>query len=78
MPMKMVLFISTVFPLPVDSGKRAVVWCILKYLLEKHGAQQVTYVLLGRYGEAFSITDFPCGYLTLEEPSTLRRLWNIF
>jgi glycosyltransferase involved in cell wall biosynthesis len=76
--MKRVLFISTVFPFPVDSGKSAVVWGILKYLIEKHGAEQVTYVLLGRNGEAFSVTDFPCRYLTLEKPSTLRRLWNIF
>jgi hypothetical protein len=61
--MKEGLFISAVFPFPVDSGKRSVVWGILNYLIEKHGAEQVTYVLLGHYGEAFSITDFPCGYL---------------
>ena len=78
MPMKKVLFIGTVVPFPVDSGKRAVVWGILKYLIEKHGTEQVTYVLLGSYGEAFSITDFPCRYLALAKPSTLRRLWNIF
>jgi hypothetical protein len=76
--MKKVLFIGTVVPFPVDSGKRAVVWGILKYLIEKHGAEQVTYVVLRRYGGAFSITDLPCEYLALEKPSTLRRLWNIF
>jgi hypothetical protein len=33
--MKKVLFIGTVVPFPVDSGKRAVAWGILKYLIEK-------------------------------------------
>jgi hypothetical protein len=59
--MKKGLFISTVFPSRVDSGKRAVVWSILKDLIEKHGAEQVTCVVLGRYEKAFVVTDFPCG-----------------
>lgn len=76
--MKKVLFVSTVFPFPVDNGKRTVVWGILKYLIEKHGADQITYMLLGSSGdEASSTKDFPCRYLVLEKPSTLRRLWNI-
>ena len=76
--MKRIVFVSTIFPFPVDNGKRMVVWGILKYLIKKHGAEQVTYVLLGRDGGTFSVTDFPCQYLALEKPKVLRRLWNIF
>src|SRR5215218_9657986 len=75
--MKKVVFASTVFPFPIDNGKKLVIWGILKYLIERYGAKQVTYVLLGSENVASSITDLPCKCVVLGKPSTLRRLRNI-
>jgi len=75
--MKKVVFASTVFPLPIDNGKKLVIWGILKYLIELYGAEQVTYVLLGSENKASSITRLPCKCVVLGKPSTLYRVRNI-
>ena len=76
-PMSKVVFVSTVFPFPADFGKKLVVGGILKYLILRYGAEQVTYVLLGSENKSSSIPDFPCRYLALGKPSSWQRLRNI-
>jgi glycosyltransferase involved in cell wall biosynthesis len=75
--MKKVVFVSTVFPFPTDNGKKLVVSGILKYLFERHGAEQVTYILLGSEAKDLSIKNFPCRCFALGKPSVLYRLRNI-
>ncbi len=77
MPVKKVVFVSTVFPFPVDSGKKVVVSGILKYLVERYGAEQVTYILLGSLDERSLKESMPCEYLALKRPSALHQLWNV-
>src|SRR5919199_2402441 len=75
--MKKVVFVSTVFPFPTDDGKKLVVSGILKYLIERYGAGQVTYILLGSEAEDLSIKNFPCRCFALGQPRVLYRLRNI-
>lgn len=78
MPVKKVVFVSTILPFPVDAGKKVVVSGILNYLVGRYGAENVTYVLLdssedGLPGKAA----MPCEYIVLKQPSLPHRLWNL-
>ena len=77
MPVKKVVFVSTVFPFPADYGKKVVVSGILKYLVERYGAEQVTYILLGSLDERSPKESMPCEYIALKRPSALYQLWNV-
>jgi glycosyltransferase involved in cell wall biosynthesis len=76
--MKKIVFISTVLPFPVDTGKRAVLSGILKYLCERYGADRVTYVLLGNPKDRGCLrTAMPCELLVVKRPSILAQLWSV-
>ncbi|MEH7309305.1 hypothetical protein, partial [Neobacillus drentensis] len=45
--MKRVLFISTLFPYPIDNGKKVVIAGLVKYFTEKYGKSNVDYILIG-------------------------------
>src|SRR5918997_1181132 len=75
---KRIVVVSTIFPLPVDDGKKAVLAGFLEYMVERYGAKQVTYIMITRSkNKVFWEVSMPCECITLERPNTLRRLWNI-
>jgi len=76
--MKKIVFISTILPFPVDTGKRVVLSGILKYLCERYGADRVTYVLLGNPKDRGSLrTAMPCELLVVKRPSILAQSWSV-
>jgi|SRR5215203_474252 len=76
--MKRIVFISTILPFPVDTGKRVVLSGILKYLCERYGAEGVTYVLLGDpRDQGYSRKAMPCELLVVKRPSILAQLWSV-
>ena len=76
--MKKIVFISTILPFPVDTGKRVVLSGILKYLCERYGADRVTYVLLGNPKDRGSLrTAMPCELLIVKRPSILAQSWSV-
>jgi glycosyltransferase involved in cell wall biosynthesis len=76
--MKKMVFISTVFPFPVDTGKKVVLSGILKYLWERYGADRVTYILLGNPNDqGCSEKAMPCESLVVRRPSILARFWSV-
>lgn len=78
--MSKVVFVSPVSPFPVDNGKKVVISGILEYLIERHGPENVTYVLLGSGGgdpDGEAPPNMPCECLTLEKPGVLRQARNV-
>src|SRR5687768_12156399 len=76
--MKKIVFISTVFPFPVDTGKRVVLAGILKYLCERYGVDCVTYVLLGDpKDQEHSRKGMLCELLVVKRPGILAQLWSV-
>jgi hypothetical protein len=76
--MKKIVFISTVYPFPVDTGKRVVLAGILKYLCERYGADRVTYILLGHpKDQEHSRKGMPCELLVVKRPGILAQMWSV-
>ena len=76
--MTKVVFVSAVLPFPVDAGKKVVVSGILSYLVERYGAKNITYILLGgATEEMLQKADMPCECVVFEQPGLLYRLWNV-
>lgn len=79
MLVRKIVFVSTILPFPVDAGKKVVVSGILSYLVERYGADNVTYVLLdSSANEPPRKAEMPCKCIVFKQPSLLRRLWNLF
>lgn len=45
--MKKIIFLSTIFPRPIDTGKKVVISGIIDYLIDKNGVNNIHYILLG-------------------------------
>lgn len=70
---------SAVLPFPVNNGKRVVVSGILRYLVERYGAENVTYILLDSLkGKAPDKSTMPCACTVLKQPGLLRQLQSLF
>jgi hypothetical protein len=74
-----VIFISTVLPTPVDTGKSVVLSGILEYLFKRYSAERVTYLLLGGSNDERSLEkQMPCRLLTFDKPRVIDQLCSVF
>lgn len=68
--------ISTKYPYPTDDGKKKVLAGFLAYLLERFGKDNVTYIVLGRQGDA-AASDPLCATVWVDPPAWTAQGWNL-
>jgi len=70
-----VLLISNKFPYPTDDGKKAVLAGFVHYLMQRHGKENVAYVVVGQ--PVGTAGELPCETVWLEPPRALEQAWGV-
>jgi glycosyltransferase involved in cell wall biosynthesis len=72
-----VVFVSAIYPHPIDTGKKVVVSGMLDYLRQRVGADDLAYVYVGEAPTAEKARSLGAQLICLQLPGVLRRLWNV-
>lgn len=69
------LLVSNKYPFPADDGKKATLAGLVGYLVDRYGAERVTYVVIGRR-PADPPPPIPCEVVWIAPPARARQAWN--